>query len=175
MGMQVTLQRYQAVRTEIQWRGVQRDATIIFAFTLVGVVLSSIDKIGAWVILMPLPLLYLATMWLQHDRRVGSLAHYLRHEVEPAMKQYDGLPGLEEHLNMHERSRSYNQSYHFSSIMSRLLFPSLQGIGLGAGVGLFIARGPINFPLTTLVVVAGVLILASIIFTFAKVKHIRIR
>lgn len=170
----VILGRYNSVRTEIQWRGVQRDAMVIFAFTLVGVVFGSIDKIGVWAMITSHPLIYLAVTWLHHDRRIGSLAHYLRHVIEPAMKEYDQLAGLEEHLDTHERARSYKQRYHFSSVMSRLLFPSLQGISLGAGIGLFIHKGSFSLPAVSLVVVAAVLILGSIAFTFAKVKHVRI-
>jgi hypothetical protein len=175
MRLQVTLERHRATRTEIQWRGVQRDAMVIFAFTLMGVVFGGIDQIGAWILLAPFPLAYLASMWLQHDRRIGSLAHYLRNILEPAMEQYDNLTGLEKHLDEFEGARAYSQRFHFSSVMSRLLFPSLQGMALGTGIGLFIHAGPYKPSVIVLVTVAALIILGSTILTFAKVKHIRIK
>lgn len=175
MRLQVILERHRETRTEIQWRGVQRDAMVIFAFTLMGVVFGGIDQVGVWILLTPFPLIYLASMWLQHDRRIGSLAHYLRNVIEPAMEAIDGLQGLEKHLDEFEGARSYSKRFHYTSIMSRLLFPSLQGMALATGIGLFMRSGPYDPPLVTLVVVAALIILASTALTFAKVKHIRIK
>lgn len=169
--VEVTLARFEAVRSEIQWRGVQRDAMVIFAFTLVGVILGSVDKVGPWILLAALPITYLASMWLHHDRRVGSLASYLLEVLEPTLRGYDQLPGLEEYLNSFEPTR--RKGKHFTSVMARLLFPTLQLALLGTGVGMFISKGPLNPNLTVLVIVAGVVILMATALTFAKVKHIR--
>ncbi|HSE61487.1 MAG TPA: hypothetical protein VLA88_04300 [Candidatus Saccharimonadales bacterium] len=173
--VQVTLQRFIVTRSEIQWRGIQRDAMVIFAFTLMGVIMGSIDKVGVWVLLTPFPLVYLAALWLQHDRRIGSLSQYLRSVIEPALKAYDGLEGLEEYLNANERARSYAQRHHFTAVMARLLFPSLQSLALAAGLGIFVHRGSFGLLQNTLMAVGALIILGSIALTFSKVKHVRIR
>lgn len=173
LSMTATVARFEAIRTEIQWRGIQRDAMVIFAFTVLGVVFGSINTVGMWILLAPIPITYLAAMWLHHDRRIGSLARYLLDQIEPAMKKHDALLGLEEYLDAFETARKSGS--HFSAIMSRLLFPTLQLAASSTGVGIFIANGPSNSAVVGLVIVAAVIALTTIIFTFKKVKHIRIR
>ena len=163
--------RFEAIRTEIQWRGVQRDAMTIFAFTVVGVVLGSLNAIGMWAGVAALPVTYLASMWLHHDRRIGSLGNYLLTKIEPAMNEFDGLPGLEEFLDGFEKARKTGR--HFSSIMSRLLFPSLQLTAIVAGIGM--TRVPFGSVATSAMMGVTAIMLVATGVTFTKVKHIRTR
>jgi hypothetical protein len=173
--LQALLARFQATKQEIQWRGVQRDALVVLALTFTVGIYVGIDKIGAWVMLAPVPLLYVASMWLHHDRRIGFLAGYILNVVEPALKDYDDLEGLDEYLNDKDPARSFARRLHFSEIVGRLVFPGLQLAALASGVGIYIAKGSFT-PLTVWFVAMGsVLMLVVIWLTFSKVKHIRQR
>jgi hypothetical protein len=173
--LQALLARFQATKQEIQWRGVQRDALVVLALTFTVGIYVGIDKIGAWVMLAPVPLLYVASMWLHHDRRIGFLAGYILNVVEPALKDYDDLEGLDEYLNDKDPARSFARRLHFSEIVGRLVFPGLQLAALASGVGIYIAKGSFT-PLTVWFVAMGtVLMLVVICLTFSKVKHIRQR
>jgi hypothetical protein len=109
--LQALLARFQATKQEIQWRGVQRDALVVLALTFTVGIYVGIDKIGAWVMLAPVPLLYVASMWLHHDRRIGFLAGYILNVVEPALKDYDDLEGLDEYLNDRTRRAPLRGGY----------------------------------------------------------------
>lgn len=173
--LQALLARFQATKQEIQWRGVQRDALVVLALTFTVGIYVGIDKIGVWVMLAPVPLLYVASMWLHHDRRIGFLAGYILNVVEPALKDYDDLEGLDEYLNDKDPARSFARRLHFSEIVGRLVFPGLQLAALASGVGIYIAKGSFT-PLTVWFVAMGtVLMLVVIWLTFSKVKHIRQR
>jgi hypothetical protein len=174
LAIQATLGRFQATKGEVQWRAVQRDALVVLTLTFIVGVYVAVDKIGAWVMLTPLPLMVVASMWMHHDRRIGMLAGgYIKEVLEPALRQYDGLIGLEDYLNQKDSTRSFSQRYHFTAIMSRLLFPGLQALALVTGLGVYIVKGP-HTPVTLVAVgVGSVLISVLIAFTFVKVKHER--
>lgn len=173
--LQALLGRFQATKQEIQWRGVQRDALVVLALTFTVGIYVGIDKIGVWVILAPVPLLYVASMWLHHDRRIGFLASYILNVVEPALKEYDNLEGLDDYLNDKDPARSFARRLHFSAIVGRLVFPGLQLATLATGIGIYIAKGSFS-PLTVLSVAAGAVLMLGVTWlTFIKVKHIRQR
>jgi hypothetical protein len=143
---------------------------VIFALVLCGsMYLASVFAVAA-----PAALLFLGAMWMHHDRRVGSNARYLRDVLEPAMHDCDGIEGFEAYLDRTEPNRSHTMPS-FTSAMSRLLFPVLQVAMVGLGMGRYIAARHHDDGATTLMVVGVVLGIALAVFTFAKVKHQRLR
>ena len=161
--------RFNARASEIQWRGVQRDAIALFALILCG----SIAAAGVGALAAPVVLLFLASMWGQHDRRIGSNARYLRNILEPAMASEDQVEGFEEYLDKIERIRSHNQKWNFGAVTSRLYFPTLQSAMATLGVWRYAVSD--NYPPleTTLVITASLVNLTIIALTWIKVKRER--
>ena len=69
--------RYTMRATEIQWRGIQRDAAMVFAFLVCGTLINA----GVWALAAPILLMFLGSIWVHHDRRIGSNARYLREVI----------------------------------------------------------------------------------------------
>lgn len=174
VALQATMGRFQATKAEVQWRAVQRDALVVLTLTFMVGVYVGLDKIGLWVMLVPLSLTVVASMWMHHDRRIGMLAGgYIKEILEPALRGYDGLIGLEDYLNQKDSTRSFSQRHHFTAVMSRLLFPGLQALALATGLGLYIAKGSFT-PASVWAVVGGTILIGGVIvYTFVKVKHER--
>jgi hypothetical protein len=159
--------RYNVRSQEIQWRGIQRDATMVFALVLCGTMAPS----GFFALLAPVPLLFLAAMWLRHNRRIGTGALYLRRVVEPAM--HDELQGYEEFVDGVEVRRSHSNRFNFSAITARAFFPTLQMSMVILGVYQYIASNHHSNEADAGVTVLAFVGLAIITVTFMKVKHER--
>jgi len=103
---------------------------------------------------------------------MGSNAMYIRDVLEPVMQEHD-IEGFEEYLNRTEPGRSFRKRFHFTSITTRWLFPTLQLILLAYGVWGYFKDGTPNQGALTLVILTGIIGLAIVGLTLWKVKHIR--
>ncbi len=155
---------YVARSSEIQWRAVQRDALVLFAFLLTG----TMAGMGA-ALFTPVLLYFVAVMWHRHDKRIGAGARFLRIKIEPLMV---GVPSYEQWLDSAESERSYVKKATRSAVSSRLFFPTMQLGGLGWGVVRYMI-GHRTTVATVGVVALTVVELALIVFTFITVKHER--
>lgn len=174
--LQAILGRFQMAKGEVQWRAIQRDALVVLTLTFIVGVYVAVDKIGPWVMLTPPPLMIVAAMWMHHDRRIGMLAGgYIKHVLEPALKEFDGLIGLEDYLDQNDPTRSFAQRHHFTAIMNRLLFPGLQTLALLTGLGIYIAKGSFTAVSVWAVTIGTLLMGVIIVITFVKVRHERHR
>jgi hypothetical protein len=163
-------ERYAATKNEMAWRGLQRDAMVPLTFLVCGAVLP----LGTWAMFGVVPIYFLGSIWLHHDRRIGRLAQYLRREIEPRMEAQDGVGGLEDFLDSVEDARSHRRRFHFTSINSRLFFPTFQAATLVSGLTYAVTHARTHVPLTLVEIVA--LLAAGIIaLTTIKVRHVRAR
>jgi hypothetical protein len=156
------LSRAQARVSDIQWRGVQRDATSYAALLVTGGMIAK----GAGVF-VPLVVMFFAAWWLQHDTRIGSNARYLREVIEPTYG--DDVENFEEWLDRIEPARSYNVSWSFSATMARIYFPTLQLAGL---VYALVHAATLHHELPLTICISAIQ-LPLIVCTFIKVKHVR--
>lgn len=161
--------RFLARCSEIQWRGVQRDGITIFAFVLcAGLATIKLELVA------PIPLLFVAAIWRQHDKRIGSGAAYLREAVEPRLHQVDSIESYEEYLNRVEKRTSSNNRWSFSALTARLFFPTLQISLLALGVYHYAVERHHSGILTSGVVVVTIVGVAITIVTWLNVKHERV-
>lgn len=165
----ITQARFNDRNNEIQWRGLERDGSLVAAFLTAGALLP----VGPVALAGPVLLIFWAAVWVQHDRRIGSCARYLRDVVEPAMRQFDDVQSYEDFLDTTESDRSYLSRHSFSTVSARLCFPTLQGLTWALGCGQY-AGGTGQTGLTTAAVVAvSIFDWLLIGLTMAKVKHVR--
>lgn len=158
--------RYNARTAEIQWRGIQRDAAVVFALVLAGTMAHSDVAI-----LAPVPLLFIAVMWLRHDKRIGSGALYLRQVIEPAMN--DKLEGYEDFVDRSEPRRPSVNRFSLSAVTNRVFFPLLQLSMVALGVYQYVSSNHHGGAATTGVVIAAITDLAIVAFTIYAVRHER--
>lgn len=158
--------RLAASRSEVQWRGALRDTTMfVIALGICGVGYQT----GLLVLGLPVILMFPAVQWLQHDRRIGSVAGYIRDVIEPALREVDGVMGLDEYLDQKERAQ---KRFHFTSVVTRLFFPTLQSGMMMLGIYRYskVDISAFGDVLVWMVIAANIVV---VIWTFAKVKYIR--
>lgn len=160
---------------EIQQRIWGREGWILFALTAVGAAGATFSPANARLLIFaPILLLFIGSLWLQHDKRVGHNAGYITEVIEPVLGEYD-LKGFETWLNENDPSRSHERRFHFTSMTMRMLFPTLQLFLLAYGTWGWFSKGSPQRGVFTLVSVVGLVGLVMIWLTWFKVRHIRNR
>ncbi len=164
--IETIIARYEARNHEISWRGAQRDAIVVFALVLTGTMLNT----GIWALAGPIPLLFLASLWRQHDKRIGSGAAYLRDVIEPALND---IEGYEKYLDRTEPDRSYSRKWSFSATTARFIFPTLQLACMVAGIYHFVTAEKYSGTIAVFTVAAFTAGVWIVGLTWTKVKHKR--
>lgn len=181
LALQTLLARFAARSNEVVQRVVgARIALIVLTLTVLGVVLSQFNN--PWVLLAGVSLfVFLASLWLQNDARIGDLAEEL-HKLECEMQNYDGVEGFQTFLHKRRKARLAQERQQgirktiltgwsgFTSTAMRLFYPAIQTLlTVGGAVMLYSKDRSWNAGLVLLLGVNA----ACVFITYVNVKHKR--